>query len=131
MSKTRQDLVEQSLKHLGVTTGNETPSAEDFDLMNGFVEPKMADLNARQVAYDLSPDAIQDEHYLHLAIILAKNGITDFGLEGTGAANLVTLAMDAENKLFSIARTARRPTRKLGFDDGLITSYDYSRRLLG
>ncbi len=130
MPKTRQDIVEQSLKHLGVTTGNETPSAEDFDLMDSMFEPVLADLNARQIVYDLSPSAIQDEHFIHLSFILAKNGIPAFGVEGDDAQKLMALALDAENKLFSIARTKRRGPRRLGVDTGLraasIRTYGYT-----
>ena len=130
MPKTRRDLVEQSLKHLGVVTGNETPSAEDYSLMDGFVEPTIADLNAREVAYDLSPDAIQDEHYLHLAMILAEKAIPDFGVQGDDANRLMMNAMKAENALFSIARTTRRKPRKLGFDDGLALASRYGSAYL-
>lgn len=75
----REQLVRRALRELGVLAAGQSPSAEDYEAVNGDVEPVFADLARRQVWPYGDPDVIADEALIHLAIILANSTAAQFG----------------------------------------------------
>lgn len=78
--KTRQEFVTRALNALNVTAAGQTPSAEDFSLMDGYVEPALASLVAREIIDPIDPGEVPEELYLPLGILVADAATADFGI---------------------------------------------------
>lgn len=77
--KTRADLIERALKSIGALEPGEAPSAEDYDTVDGLIDPLLAQLAADQIAYIGDPDQIELELFLPLSRLLANAAGPDFG----------------------------------------------------
>ena len=79
MSKTRVELVHQTLRNLGALPGSQVPPDDDFNLVNNLIEPVSAMLRERDVYFLVDPDVIPDEAFLPLAHVLAAYSASSFG----------------------------------------------------
>jgi hypothetical protein len=78
--KTRRELVYRALDALNVTAAGQTPSAEDYALMDGYVEPALAMLLAREIIDQTDPDVVPDELFLPLGVLVGDAASADFGI---------------------------------------------------
>ena len=84
--KTRQDLVNEALEHLGVLGAGQTASAEDYDAVDEHVEPLLAHLEAIDLLTLETLDEIPPEIFHPLSIMLADESSLKFGLTGVPTA---------------------------------------------
>lgn len=94
--KTRREVVERALGALGKLPAGQSPSAEDVNLVDGFVEPMLGILAAREVVNDIGPDEFPPELYIPLGLILADQAKSDFQVIGQEAVDLSLAAAKAE-----------------------------------
>lgn len=80
MPRTRSDLIVRVLGLLGITETGQDPSAEDVELVDGYVDGKFAELARRRVFYVQADATIDDEAFLPLAKIVANAVAPEFGL---------------------------------------------------
>lgn len=108
-TKTRTDLINQALADLGVLAAGQTPDAEDNDAVDKYIDPLIAELASRDLPQVDDSDAIPLEWFLPLAILLASEAATEFGMSGlpTSEANPDPVAT-AERRLREVAYA--RPT---------------------
>jgi hypothetical protein len=86
-NRTRRDLVNAALVNLGILAAGQQPDAEDFEAVDDKFEPLIAWLEAAQIIdLDLTIDAIPDEWFNPLAVLLADEAALEFGLPGMPAA---------------------------------------------
>lgn len=78
--KSREQLVARALQELGVVGAGQAPAAEDAKTVNDEIGPLMSDLALRRVYAYGDPDQIADEHFVHLAVLLANSVAVSFGL---------------------------------------------------
>ena len=79
MPRTRTDLVARALGLLGVIQVGQEPSAEDRELVDSYIDGKVAELARREVFYVQDPNSIDDEAFLPLARMLANAAGPEFG----------------------------------------------------
>ncbi|TPM37048.1 hypothetical protein [Mesorhizobium sp. B2-3-2] len=77
--KSREQLVTRALQKLKVLAAGQSPSAEDYQVVNDDVEPVLSDLSTRNVYPFGDPDQIEDNAFVQLAICLAIASANDFG----------------------------------------------------
>lgn len=109
MSKTRLELITQSLVNLGIIAQGQSVSAEDVQKMDGIVDPALAELAALDIYYTqdaggIGPadGAIEDSAFLSLASYVANAACAAFNLPAD--EKLQTLALLAERKLVTLSR---------------------------
>lgn len=85
-TKTRNDLVNQALKNLGVLAAGQTASAEDFDAVDGHVDTTLAELDAEDIVTVDDDSDIPLELFEPIAVLLADNSAFEFGLPGVPAS---------------------------------------------
>lgn len=107
-TKTRIDLVNQALSNLGLLAAGQVASAEDFDAMDAYVDPVIAELANRDLVTVDDDDAIPAEWFLSIATLLADKASNDFGLPGVPAAPGKDPVLAAETTLREIIYA--RPT---------------------
>jgi hypothetical protein len=78
--KTRTDLVTRVLEVMGVAAAGQSPSAEDVDLVDRQIDSVLASLAARDIVYVADPDAIPLSVFQHVAVLVADEVKSDFGL---------------------------------------------------
>lgn len=78
-TKTRRELVDQSLANLGVLASGQTPSAEDVARMDGYVNPVLEQLAERDIVEVDDDDQIPSAWFLPLSYILSYAAAADFG----------------------------------------------------
>jgi len=78
-TKTRRDLVDQSLANLGVLAAGQTPSAEDVARMDGYVDPVVEGLAEREIVEVDDLDQIPAAWFLPLSYIVSGAAAADFG----------------------------------------------------
>jgi hypothetical protein len=98
----RQDLIYRALRNLGALPQGQAPAAEDYASMSALVDSVLAELEAKDIIWIASADAIEDEHFLSLGHILAWKAAPEFGVGSDQA--LAALAVDAEQKLAEMDR---------------------------
>lgn len=103
--KTRRQLCDQAVGNLGVLATGQTPEPEDIDKIDGFIDPMLATLAAREIIYIAEPEEIELAVFLPLADCLANAAAVGFGLGGD--PKLFALAQIAEGVLEEIGRPAR------------------------
>ena len=81
-TKTRNELVLQALANLGALPAGQTPSAEDFESVDGHVDQTIEALEADEVVTVDNVDAIPTEWFQPLSVILADDAAMEFGLPG-------------------------------------------------
>lgn len=79
MTHTREQLATRALNKLGVVGAGQTAAAEDLAVVDDSLDSIMSDLATRGVWVWGDPDAIDDDAFEHLAVILANANATEFG----------------------------------------------------
>lgn len=79
-TRSRLQLVDRALNVLGVVATGQTPDADDRAVVDMFVEPVLARLDAKGVTTIDDANAIPAAQFLDVAIILADAAKGDFGL---------------------------------------------------
>jgi hypothetical protein len=107
--KTRTDLINQALDDLGLIAAGQDPAPEDNTAMAAFIDPLLAELSARDLPQVDDPNQIPLEWFLPLAILLADQAASKFGLGGVPStqANPDPVA-SAEKRLREVSYS--RPT---------------------
>lgn len=102
-TKTRRELVDQALKDLGVLPAGHTPSAEDVETVDGYVDTVLEQLSEDSVVYVQDDEAIEASIFLPLAKCLADACRDEFGVP----------AFDVEGAKTKLRRlTASKTTRQ-------------------
>jgi hypothetical protein len=107
--KTRRDLIDRALSVLGVLGSGQSPETEDVALVDGFIDPMIADLTDRDVVYISDAEEIEDGLFLDLAKVLANNCREAFGLAND--PRLAATGIAAENSLRE--KSAQGPTYRV------------------
>ena len=106
MAKTRQELIYKALRNLGVLPQGQAPGSEEYNQLDGLVDPMVEDLIARDICFIEDVDAIDEKYFLSLAHVLAGHALSDFGMQNDAA--LTARAVKGERDLHNIFST--RPT---------------------
>lgn len=77
--KSREELVNRALEELGVIAAGQAAEPEDAILIDREIEPILSDLATRQVYHWGDPDNIDDDAFVHLAVLLANSRARSFG----------------------------------------------------
>lgn len=77
--KSREELVKRALQELKVVAAGQTPSAEDAKTVDDEIVPVLSDLSKRNVYPFGDPDQIEDDAFVHIAIILGNSVAGSFG----------------------------------------------------
>jgi hypothetical protein len=99
MSKTRQQI---QFKALSILVGGDigiSPSAEDADALDGYIDAEVAELNADGTIYISDPDDLPDELFLTFCKLVANAAAEEFGSVSDEAK-----ALQWRNRLRVIAR---------------------------
>lgn len=70
--KTRTQLIAEALSDIGVIEPGEAPSAEDYAVADGKIDPLLAQLATDQIAYISDPEEIELQYFLPLASLLGN-----------------------------------------------------------
>ena len=114
MSKTKSELITETLQELGALGAGQTASAEDTAAVDARVQPLLDDLAARNVVYIGGSDAIDESVFSHLVQILAQLCAPKFGAPMD--PNAIAYA---EKNLRTISRINRGTGRNLRVDCAL------------
>ena len=106
MAKTRRDLVYRALYNLGVLPQGQNPGNEEYNSVDGLVDPMVEDLIARDIVHIQDVDAIEEKYFIHLGHVLAGHSASVFGMQNDPA--LAARATKGERDLQTIFST--RPT---------------------
>lgn len=87
--KTREDLVNRALSKLKVLAAGQTPSAEDYKVVDDDLVPVLSDLSTRGIYPFGDPGQIEDNAFVHLADILANSVAADFGRDQSDQTRLL------------------------------------------
>lgn len=79
MTQTRAQLRNKSYDILVGGDAGQTPSSEDADAIDGFIDPVIAKLATKSAVYIQDSDAIEDEVFLDLAELVANAAASEFG----------------------------------------------------
>jgi len=111
MSKTRLELITQSLVNLGIVAEGQSVSAEDVQKMDSILDPALSEMTDLEIYYvddagDIGPTGgeFADSAYLSLAAYVANAACAAFNLPAD--QKLQALAMLAEQKLITLGRPA-------------------------
>lgn len=77
--RTQIDLVNATLKNLGVLAAGNAADPEDFNAVNAKVDPMIRTLASLDICYIGDPNNISGELFLALADVLAGECSSDFG----------------------------------------------------
>lgn len=119
MAKSRTDLINAALERLNAIARGAVPSAEDTAKMESIIDPMIADLHSRNIAWDIPSGSIPDGMFLHLVAILASHAKDDFGFEGGDYDRIKNAGEEGERRLYSVVRTIPRNPAKLKFERDL------------
>ena len=107
----RSALILAALIEVGAVASGQPASAEDVAAVDARVDPMLADLAARGIAYVADADAIEDAIFSHLLRILAEHVAPMFGRPTDWA-----VIEEAERRLRVIANVGRGSRRTLRVD---------------
>lgn len=79
MARSREQLIARVLEELGVLEAGQAPSAEDSQTIDREIEPVLADLATRGVYTYGDPDSINEDAFVHLAVLIANSKARTFG----------------------------------------------------
>ena len=79
-ARSREQLVERALRVMGVVPAGQSADQEDARVVDDFVEPLLARLEAEGITTIDNPDAIPAAQFLDVAVLLADDAKTDFGM---------------------------------------------------
>src|SRR6185312_15598582 len=99
------DLINQALANLGVLAAGQTADTEDFDAVNDHVEQTLAGLDADEIVTITDDDAIPNEWFQPISVILADDAAMEFGLPGVPPA---TKGVDPVEEARALLRTRTR-----------------------
>lgn len=77
---TKAELVERALRILNVVPYGQTAEADDAAVVDALVVPLLARLSGEHITTILDPDAIPEDQFLDVAILLADVAKSEFGL---------------------------------------------------
>jgi len=103
ISKTREDLIHRAATEVGVLASGQSLSAEDYAIFDNVVDPLCQQLSFDGIAHIQDTDAIQPEHFLPLARLLANECAISFGQAYSAEVKRIN-----ETQLLRL--TAMRPT---------------------
>jgi hypothetical protein len=106
MAQSRQALVYRALYNLGVLPQGQNPGNEEYNAVDGLVDPMLEELIAKDVAFIEDVEAIEDKYFLALGAVLAGHAAPVFGFQNDIA--LATRALKGEQDLERIS--AMKPT---------------------
>jgi len=101
--KTREDLIYRAATEVGALASGQSLSAEDFETINNLVDPLVQQLSFDGIVHVQDTDAIQPEHFLPVARLLANESAISFGQAYSREVKLIN-----ETQLLRI--TAMQPT---------------------
>jgi hypothetical protein len=104
VSKNRTDLIYQTLRNLGALPMGQDPADEDYNLVDGLIEPIIATLRETDTYYLPDVDVIPDEAFLCLSHIMAWGCASGFGQQSD--PNLLGLAQYSE-KILQVVQAER------------------------
>ena len=84
--KSREELVRRALRELGVPGAGQQPSAEDVRAVEQDIDTVLRSLAVRGVYLHGDTDAIDDEAFVPLAVLLAASVARQFGASRDPAA---------------------------------------------
>lgn len=90
--KSREQLVTRALQKLKVLAAGQSPSAEDYQVVDDDLVPVLSDLSTRNIYPFGDPDQIEDNAFVHLADILANSVAADFGRDQNDTVRLAAEA---------------------------------------
>lgn len=79
MARTRVELVHKALAVMGIIKTGQTPSAEDAEGVDAYVDDLIDYMAADEIAYVSDPDSIPNEWFVPIAILLADAASDEFG----------------------------------------------------
>lgn len=77
--KTRQDLIAATLELLNVLASGQAPEPEDVLTIDGLIDGKIAELNARDIYWCANTQQFEDQYVDPLATLLADMAAPSFG----------------------------------------------------
>jgi hypothetical protein len=103
ISKTREDLIYRAATEVGALASGQSLSAEDFDTIDNLVDPLCQQLSFDGIVHVQDTNAIQPEHFLPLARLLANESAISFG-------QAFSKDIKIANETILLRLTAMRPT---------------------
>ena len=97
MAKSKVDLIYQSLRNLGALPMGQDPGDDEFEHVDGLVDPTLASLRTRDVYFLPDVDSIPDEAFIPLSHCLTWSCAAGFGQQSD--VNLYQLKEEAEKHL--------------------------------
>lgn len=79
MSKTREQLRNKAYDIIVGGDAGQTPSTEDADAIDGYIDPVIARLASKSAIYIQDDEAIEDDVFLSLAQLVANAAQSEFG----------------------------------------------------
>ena len=79
ISKTRDDLVLRAATEVGALVVGQSLGAEEYETIDNLVDPLVQQLSFDNVVHVQDTNAIQPEHFLSLARLLANEAAISFG----------------------------------------------------
>jgi hypothetical protein len=79
ISKTREDLILRAATEVSALVAGQSLAAEDYETINNLVDPLIAQLSFDDIVHVQDVEAIQLEHFLPLARLLANESAIAFG----------------------------------------------------
>lgn len=105
LTKTRNELVIQALRNLGIPGAGQTPDTEDFEAMDDHVDGALVRLSLRDIVTVTDDDAIPVEWFDPIAVIVADDAAPEFGLAGLPSVpSNPNPVQSAENMLRELTR---------------------------
>lgn len=80
MTKSREELITRVLEELGVLAAGQAPSAEDSQTIDNEIDPVLEDLASRGVYTYGDADSIEEDAFVHLAVLIANSKAKPFGM---------------------------------------------------
>jgi len=108
LTRTRSELVLRALSVLGKLPAGQAAAAEDVELVDGYLDGMLDRLALQNVLYVVDPNEIPGAAYRDLAVLLAAEASTDFGLTVDELSSWTVTPADAEDSLKRMVRS--RPT---------------------
>lgn len=77
--KSREQLIRRALQELNVLAAGQAPSAEDTQVVSNEIDPVLSDLAKRGIYPSSGSDQVEDDAFVHVAVILANSVAGSFG----------------------------------------------------
>ena len=103
ISKTREDLIYRAATEVGALASGQSLAAEEYVTIDNLVDPLVQQLSFDGVVHVQDTNAIQPEHFIPLARLLANEAAISFGQAYSRDVKIV-------NETILLRLTAMRPT---------------------